>query len=171
MMEAGSDGKETEGCANGISRGSGEGWGKRRERSRATRNEEKEMRWSTTSQGVVTGSGPFACPKKAKRLDRDLWASWREKPLLSTSKKFPFHTHGENLIREAAEQFRRDLSETLYQPDTMLALSRCISPTSRRRWGGSLAGVLNLEVTGYDSDARGNRSVVDCPLTINRSRP
>lgn len=91
MMEAGSDGKETEGCANGISRGSGEGWGKRRERSRATRNEEKEMRWSTTSQGVVTGSGPFACPKKAKRLDRGLWASWREKPLLlSTSKKFPF---------------------------------------------------------------------------------
>lgn len=101
MMEVGSDGEETERCANRISRGSGEGWEERRKRSRATRNEEKEMRWSTTSQGVVTGSGPFSCPKKAKRLDRDLWAAWRGKPL-STSKKFAFHTHDENLIRKAA---------------------------------------------------------------------
>lgn len=100
-------------------------------------------------------------------------ASWREKPLLlSASKKSLLHTHGENLIREAAEQFRRDLSATLYQPDTMLAPSVASRPhlVQKVGWQPCRGAVLSLEVTEYDSDARGNRSVVvDRPLTIDRT--
>lgn len=153
--------RQTGRYANRISGGSGEGWGRRRKRSRATGNEEKEMRWSTTSQGVVTGSGPSACPKEAKRLNRGLWEAWHAKPLLlSASKKNPIPHLRQKFERKTAGQVWWNISETQKQTSPDADLPWHLAHISRRRWRGSLAGVLELEVTRYDSDARGNRSVL-----------
>lgn len=105
----------------GSAEEAGKDGGRRRKRSRATGNEDKEMRWSTTSQGVVTGSGPSACPKEAKRLNRGLWEAWHAKPLLlSASKKILFHTYDKSLKGKRQGKFGGISQRPRNKPHPML---------------------------------------------------